>query len=326
MTTANEIAERYRAFAGQEASPSSPHYAALANAVADDPELCGRIAALPARCHQPALFLAAVRFATGSIPVDGPDLLGRASTAWEAVSGTMRARSTQTNEPGRCAALLPALQDLPQPLALIEVGASAGLCLLLDRYRYEYRGVRTASLGAGDCRLDCELRPGAPIPRWIPDIAWRAGLDRNPLDVTDERDMRWLRCLVWPDMPARAERLERARSLAEADPPHVRSGDLVGDLPALLAEAPAAATPVVVHSAVLAYVDAERARAFVATVRDAGAVRIGLEAPMASPASDGPGGTASAGFRWGSALVLDRDGERLASCAHHGGWLGPPHE
>ncbi len=38
-------------------------------------------------------------------------------------------KRTQTNEPGRCAVLLPLLAALPQPLALLEVGASAGLCL-----------------------------------------------------------------------------------------------------------------------------------------------------------------------------------------------------
>jgi hypothetical protein len=49
----------------------------------------------------------------------------------------MLAQSTQTNEPGRCAALLPMLARLPEPLALLEVGASAGLCLLPDFYTYD---------------------------------------------------------------------------------------------------------------------------------------------------------------------------------------------
>ena len=44
----------------------------------------------------------------------------------------MRARRTQTNEPARCAVLLPALAQLPEPLALVDVGASAGLTMLFD--------------------------------------------------------------------------------------------------------------------------------------------------------------------------------------------------
>jgi hypothetical protein len=59
----------------------------------------------------------------------------------------MRSRATQTNEPGRCAVLLPVLAALPQPLALLDVGASAGLCLYPDRYSYRYGDHQ---IGAGD--------------------------------------------------------------------------------------------------------------------------------------------------------------------------------
>lgn len=56
------------------------------------------------------------------------------------IAATMAVRTTQTNEPARCATLLPVLAHLPQALALLEVGASAGLCLLPDYYAYDYGG------------------------------------------------------------------------------------------------------------------------------------------------------------------------------------------
>ena len=59
----------------------------------------------------------------------------------ETLRAVMLARSTQTNEHGRCAALLPVLAGLPEPLALLEVGASAGLCLLPDFYAYDMVGL-----------------------------------------------------------------------------------------------------------------------------------------------------------------------------------------
>jgi hypothetical protein len=96
----------------------------------------------------------------------------------------------------------------------------------------------------------------------MPAIVWRRGLDLAPVDVHDETATRWLLACVWPDQPERRWRLERAVELGRAETPEVRKGDLVDDLPALLAEAPADAQLVVFHSAVLAYVAAERRQAF----------------------------------------------------------------
>lgn len=320
--SAVDIAERYWRFA-DDAAGTSPLYASLARAVADDDLTCESIATLPDRCHQPNLFFAAVRYVTGSVPADGSDLAARVSVHWDEISSTMRTRYTQTNEANRCAALLLGLHDLPQPLALIEVGASAGLCLQLDRYTYEYKGADLATLGSGPCLLTCELQPGARPPERIPEITWRAGLDQHPLDVTDDSDVRWLRSLVWPDMTGRLERLDSAIAVAKADPHRIVRGDLVRDLPALLDEVPAGVTPVVMHSAVLAYVDKDTAREFRNVVEQAGAIRVGFESHRASPAHPDHSGSASANFTWGS-FVLDRDGEALATCAPYGSWLAPP--
>jgi hypothetical protein len=90
------------------------------------------------------------------------------------------ARRTQTNEPARCATLLPALAQLPPPLALIEVGASAGLTLLTDRYSYDYARHRITGRDPLAPTLRCQPGGPVPLPDRVPEIAWRAGLDLNP--------------------------------------------------------------------------------------------------------------------------------------------------
>ncbi len=128
-------------------------------------------------------------------------------------------RRTQTNEPARCATLLPALAQLPQPLALIEAGASAGLTLLFDRYSYDYAGHRLAGCDPHAPALGCEPCGPVPLPPHIPAIIWRAELDLNPLDVTRDDDVRWLSCLVWPGEGDRGQRLAAAIASARRDPP-----------------------------------------------------------------------------------------------------------
>jgi hypothetical protein len=114
-------------------------------------------------------------------------------------------------------------------------------------------------------------------------VAWRAGLDLNPLDVADPEEVAWLETLVWPGQEARAERLRAALRIARADPPRVITGDLARDLPALAAEAPSDATLVIFHSAVLAYVAPPDRAGFARTVADLGAVWISNESPGVLP-------------------------------------------
>ena len=90
----------------------------------------------------------------------------------------------QTNEPARRATLLPVLARLPQPLALIEVGASAGLCLMADRYGYDYRrGLVRPSVDQLDPPVfSCVVNATTPVPTAPPRVTWRAGLDLDPVD------------------------------------------------------------------------------------------------------------------------------------------------
>ncbi|HKG50452.1 MAG TPA: DUF2332 domain-containing protein [Actinomycetales bacterium] len=256
------IAESYQRFAALEARDVSPTYERLAEAVSRDDEILALLTGLPAAKQQPNLLFAVVRLLGG--PVEDPARFhDYVVVKWPAVEAEMRARATQTNEAGRCAVLLPVLAGLPQPLALLEVGASAGLCLYPDRYAYRYgRDV----LGSGSPLLDCAAS-GLPTPACLPEVVWRGGLDLNPLDVTDPRDLAWLEALIWPEHSHRRARLRAAAAVAAADPPLLVAGDLVDDLPELAARAPAGATLVVFHSSVLYQVTPSKRAQFAEVVR-----------------------------------------------------------
>jgi hypothetical protein len=242
---AMSAAENYREFA-EEAHGRSPAYESLAASVADDTAVLRFLDSLPPEKRQPNLLFAAARYL--GEPADISRLRALVSHHRAELSAVMLARRTQTNEPARCATLLPALAQLPPPLALIEVGASAGLTLLFDRYSYDYAGHRIAGRDPLAPILRCEPRGPVPLPAHLPAITWRAGLDLNPLDVTCDDDVRWLSCLVWPGEGDREQRLAAAIATARRDPPVVHRGDLLTDLPALAARAPAAATLIVYHS------------------------------------------------------------------------------
>lgn len=261
---ADSLRGYYRKFARFEATSTSPIYAAWATGVADDDEIIELLLELPKPKRQANLLFAAARH-LGAGEDDYTSLRTWLLEHWTMTRELMLARSTQTNEAGRCAVLLPALAQIDGPISLIEVGASAGLCLYPDRYSYTYRTEsETVSFhpdtGPSGVELDCDLI-NAAAPDRLPEVAWRAGIDLNPLDVTDADQRRWLKSLIWPEHDSRRERLSAAAEIAAADPPRLVAGDLLEPIEPLIAEAPAGSQIVVFHSAVLAYVPpAERER------------------------------------------------------------------
>jgi hypothetical protein len=304
----SETAAAYVEFATLEARGVSPAYERLALEVARDDELVALVDTLPLAKRQPNLLFGAVRLLGG--PVEDPDAFRDFVVAsWAAIEPEIRARATQTNEAGRCAVLMPVLATLPQPLALLEVGASAGLCLYPDQYGYRY-GDRL--VGSGEPVLECELT-GAVPPDEPPEVVWRAGLDLNPLDVTDPADVAWLEALIWPEHAHRRARLRAAAAVAAADPPLLVRGDLVDDLPALAAQAPAEATLVVFHTSVLYQVSPDRRAAFVDVVRDLPGHWIANESPRVLDLEGLPDPP------WDSAVhLLALDQQPLAWCRPHG--------
>ncbi|MBV9247761.1 MAG: DUF2332 domain-containing protein [Acetobacteraceae bacterium] len=295
---------RYQRFAEAEARGRSPLYEALALGVAQDAEALAFLATLPPAKQQPNLLFAALQHVCGTAR-DYQHFRTLLRANRDAVRAVMMQRRTQTNEPARCAVLIPVMAQLPQPLALIEVGASAGLCLLMDRYGYDYGGHVLAGTPCFSCRTNSQT----PIPDAAPVIAWRAGLDLAPIDVTDDTTTAWLETLVWPEQTDRLTRLRAAIAVARQEPPLLVKADL-DDLPHLAAQAPRDATLVVYHSAVLGCVESEKREAFAHLVRQLGAVWISNEG-VGPEMADAPSG----------AFLLSLDSQPVAWTDPHGAWI-----
>jgi hypothetical protein len=254
---------------------TAPLYERLASGVLDHQDLQALAAEIPAGRTRPNVLLAAVhaRLLAGDDgeladfyasrtddPLDPtehdpvPAFREFCGTHREALLPLLRERRTQTNSVRRCAALYPAFASVArlegEPLSILEVGPSAGLNLRWDRYAYDYDDRR---VGAEDAAVlvRSSVREGdPPLPEQPPAVAERVGLDLDPLDVTDPADVRWLRALTWPHQTERRAVLEDALAAAREDPPDVREGDAVEELPALLAEL---SDPVVVYNTQVLY-------------------------------------------------------------------------
>ncbi|HEY4123717.1 MAG TPA: DUF2332 domain-containing protein [Rhizomicrobium sp.] len=165
-------------------------------------------------------------------------------------------RVTNTNEVGRSAVLHPGFRALAQeagaPLNLIEIGPSAGLNLIWDRYGVNYnRHGKTCASIAPDAPLviECELRgekipPTGPSPR----VNRRMGLELNPVDLSNADDRDWLRALMWPDQIARLDRLDKAVALFREHKPEIRAGDALALLADALREMPENETVCIYHT------------------------------------------------------------------------------
>ncbi|WP_175184601.1 DUF2332 domain-containing protein [Achromobacter animicus] len=279
------IADRYLRFAKIEATGRSPLYEKWALHVANSFDALAFLQGLPVDKQQPNLLFAAFRHTVGA-PASTSEFDAGLAQHGGAIRALMLARSTQTNEPGRCAVLLPALASIRGKIALIEVGASAGLCLLMDKYGYDWGFQRLVPCrdGTGYPVYPCEVTGAGSLPHTYPEIVWRAGLDLSPIDVHCDEDRKWLEDLVWPEDGNRLGRLQSALRICRREPPQIVRGDLLRDLASLIEQAPAEATVVVYHSAVLNYVmDQALRNEFARNMLASRCVWISNESPLVFP-------------------------------------------
>lgn len=243
------------------------------------------------------------------------------------------ALAPQTNEVQRSAALLPGLltvaADTGLPLALLEIGASAGLNLWCDRYRHEH-GVWHWGPTDSAVILRSEWSGPAP-PAAALHISRRAGCDAAPIDLRQPGESLRLASFIWPDQPERLARLYGACQLAVLWMQH--SGTAVLALPAadfvereLLAVRPGQAS-VLMQSVVWQYIAADQQRRINAAVQ-AAAARASASAPLAwlrfEPGADYIG--VELRLRLWRGRSADGQDRLLARCHPHAAhieWLGP---
>lgn len=231
------------------------------------------------------------------------------------------ASAPQTNEVMRSAVLIGGYAAIAQatglPLALREIGASAGLNLAWDRFHYTF-AAQTWGDAASPVQITSDWRGVPPtVPERIA-VADRRGNDLLPVDLRDPAAVLRLRAYVWPDQTARASRLQGAIALAQRELPVVDAGDAAEWVERQLAAPLEGVATVLVHSVVWQYLPpATRERIEAALA--AAATRTSREAPLAWLRMEFFAPGAPAELR----LTLWPDGrERTLATAHpHGEWV-----
>jgi hypothetical protein len=318
VTERNGARERLRGlfqfFAATQCRGRSAVYETLSHGVAGDDALLDQLMHTPGDQRRPSLLFAAVNFVLaahpdaalaayypshgGRRPVD--DRLVGVFAAFcaehaDELDDLLRNRSTQTNEIRRCAALRLTLHHVgrhwPGPLALAEIGASAGLNLAFDHYRYRIGDTETGPASA--VLVSCELRGGsAGSFGSAPEITSRLGIDLNPVRLADPGQRAWLEAFVWPEDVDGLATLRGAIDLAVTTATaNVVRGDATTDTARLLADLPGSEPVVVFTASLLSYLDADARTAFVSQLRAAARRR-----PVAWAFAEGPGLLATAGL------------------------------
>ena len=289
------LAQRFVRFADQECGDYAPLYDRLARGIAGDPELLTLAAHTRSGQQAPLLLLAAVHSlllggadhalgafypsVTPSAAVSPGDPMPAFRTFCrdyrDALLELVSTGLVQTNEPRRCTVLLPAFATVARlagdrPLALIEIGASAGLNLLFDRYGYDYGAGRSVGDPRAPVRFACALRGAVlpPLHAGLPQVTTRVGIDLHPIQADDPQATRWLRALVWPEHPERRHRVTAGARRSAARAPDPGGRRCPHRPPQAVAAAPVDAALCVFHIATLAHFPPEARERFRALIAE----------------------------------------------------------
>ncbi len=327
MLVEEPLSNHFRGFAAVVERDGGTTYPAICRAIADDDDVLSILDGAPLPQRRPLLLLAAVHFlllsgidhplaayydtvaavrgAPTEIPAGGDVAAAFADFCRvyrSEVERLVATRTTQTNEVGRCTGLFPGLCVVAsqygwrEPLALLDLGTSAGLNLLFDDYGYTYRAagggaVLAAGAEGSAVALECSVRDDLThLPELrLPVMAERVGLDLSPVNPFSDEEARWLLACQWPDNLARFGRLRAALAnvRAAAHPPRLERGDMLLDLPGVAATIAGDGPLVVFHSWVAAYLSEPQQRLLVEQVAALGARRpvhhLYCESPFETP-------------------------------------------
>jgi len=243
---------------------------------------------------------------------------------------TFATRSVQTNEVGRSAAFLAGLSFLnaDRPIAIVEIGTSAGLNQALDQFcvHYEFGDNEAFVVGPAQSpvQIHSEIRSEHfPLPSPF-SIASKIGIDVNPIDIRSEEERRWLRACIWPGQAQRLQLLNAAIEIAQHTPPQFVVGDASEQTRAVIDSLPNDVLPVVLSSWVLAYFSAEQRQRFISSLD--GIDVLTFEEISYTPWIDGPEESFTHVEQGGTVTTLglrSRDGSNhaLAVGHPHGRWL-----
>ena len=208
-------------------------------------------------------------------PADDVALIGAAMLAHERALLPWLDGPPQTNEAGRSSNFIAALlwltdQGLPPRFECFEIGSSAGINLMIDRYAYDLGGVKV-----GPDNPVMRFKPGwegASPPDHAISFAGLEGCDVAPVDLTDPDQALRLRAYIWPEHTVRFERMDAAIRAARESPPRLAAMNAADFVESRLARPQQSGTTrVLMHSVVWQYVPIDQQARITAAMEAAGA-------------------------------------------------------